>query len=279
MENNIYILIILYNPNQTQIDRIKELATHHKLIVIDNSDDNKNDIFNDSEHILYIPLLSNKGIATAQNIGIAKAKELKAEYVIFFDQDSNIPEDYTSCMLKEYLCLKEQNKNIATLGPVVINEVEGIEYKAYDVSNRFYKVDSIISSGSIVELSILDQVGVMEDALFIDLVDLEWCWRAKSFGLDTYITTSVKLPHSIGNACVKFMGVSLLQSKPFRYFYQYRNIMFMMRRNYVPTKWKIKISIKMFMNLIYQIFKFNCYAEKRMVLSNMMNGLKASFEK
>ncbi|MGZ1404114.1 glycosyltransferase, partial [Lactobacillus delbrueckii subsp. bulgaricus] len=56
-----------------------------RIILVDNSNDNNEKMFNDLEGIEYIPLMGNEGIARAINIGIEKSDE---KYVLTMDQDS-----------------------------------------------------------------------------------------------------------------------------------------------------------------------------------------------
>ena len=79
--------------------------------------------------ISYIPLNQNYGIAYAQNVGIETAKELKCNYVIFFDQDSKIEKKYPLAILNEYIKLETKIDNFPILGPSIINETPNKKYK------------------------------------------------------------------------------------------------------------------------------------------------------
>lgn len=46
---------------------------------------------------------------------------------------------------------------------------------------HYYKMHSIISSYSLVPLRNFLIVGNMDERLFIDFVDDDWCWRASAF--------------------------------------------------------------------------------------------------
>lgn len=52
------------------------------IIMVDNTPNRELTLTGRS--IYYIPLKENKGIATAQNVGICKAQELGCTYVLFF---------------------------------------------------------------------------------------------------------------------------------------------------------------------------------------------------
>lgn len=69
----------------------------HTSIIVDNS--TQSNLEYDSENILVLALNENVGIAAAQNIGIQKAIELGADYIILSDQDTVYPSNYVAAML------------------------------------------------------------------------------------------------------------------------------------------------------------------------------------
>ncbi|MBT8943668.1 hypothetical protein BTI12_09060, partial [Lactobacillus delbrueckii subsp. bulgaricus] len=74
------------NPDSDVVENIKKYnGLVGRIILVDNSNDNNEKMFNDLEGIEYIPLMGNEGIARAINIGIEKSDE---KYVLTMDQDS-----------------------------------------------------------------------------------------------------------------------------------------------------------------------------------------------
>ena len=217
------------------------ITVPNATIIVDNS----KSALNITPDSLYIPLRENKGIATAQNIGIRNAKEKGYKYIVFSDQDSVIQYDFLLSLLNEYHKIKEIDKTLGVLGPMIVDEKSDLVYKNHlEMSSRFGKVSHIISSGSIVETSIFETVGYFEDDLFIDLVDYEWCWRLRQYNRNVYMTRNVSLNHSIGNNYFKWLGIYFNISSPIRYYYQYRNSIWMLGRPYVPRSWKWKTIIR-----------------------------------
>ena len=111
----------------------------------------------------------------------------------------------------------------------------------------------------------------MDDALFIDYVDFEYCWRAAHKGLISGITTAVNLPHKVGNNDLHFPhGYRVIISAPFRYYYQYRNHLWLCRRGYVPMQWKINTGIKQFLRIFYFPFMVKGWQN---IEKNMFKGI------
>ena len=117
MRESVAIVVVLYKA---------ELSLFHKdllkngnitLIVVDNTPGRDLDLR--ADRLVYIPLGDNLGIATAQNEGIGQARESGCDYVIFFDQDSVIPEGYANRMVEEYKRINGLVPNLFLLGPTV----------------------------------------------------------------------------------------------------------------------------------------------------------------
>lgn len=265
-DEELCIVVIFFNPTQNQITQFEHLAEHISVIAVDNS---KTSIT--TNNLIYLPQFQNRGIATAQNIGVWHAKEKRYNYIVFFDQDSKIGTDYVYQILQEFLYLKSSDNRIATLGPVVKEESTSKEYKSLlSVKVPYSRVMSIISSGSITETSVFDTVGFFEDALFIDLVDCEWCWRAVNRGYHVYQTRNVELFHTVGKQCIKILGFYFGVSSSFRYFYSCRNLLWLCRRNYVPTRFKVKSLIRLIVELVVIPF---ISEEGLLCTKNMLKGI------
>ena len=88
-------VVIAFNPKKPEISSlVNSLASQVAfVIVVDNSEvlaeESIIDGIDDSK-ITWVSLGKNRGIAHAQNLGVNKAKQLGAEFVCFFDQDSEV---------------------------------------------------------------------------------------------------------------------------------------------------------------------------------------------
>jgi len=243
----IYSIIVLFNP---QKDILKQSIVNIKsdvdrILLVDNSPiPQKLDDLLEDESIEYYYNGNLNGIAGAQNIGIKKFRESTYDYLLILDQDSIPFPDMVNELYKNNLLLESNNTKVACIGP---SEKEGLTNKL-----NILKVSDIKSSGAFFTKKIFDVVGLMEEDLFIDAVDSEWCWRAKKNGYDSFIVESAKMVHQYGEGNKSILGISVAITAPFRTYYQYRNYLFMLIRGYVPLSWKVKNGFK-------YIFKFFLY--------------------
>ena len=174
MRESVAIVVVLYKAEMSVYhERLleDEMVT---LVVVDNTPDR--DLALKKDRLIYVPLQRNMGIATAQNEGIRQAECLGCDYIIFFDQDSKIPERYSEGIIEEYKRIEQLIPNLFLLGPTIINGRTEEEYKSTihkDIwmTEDFIRRREIISSGSCVSLRKIEEVGLNDDSLFIDYVD------------------------------------------------------------------------------------------------------------
>lgn len=256
MTIKVSVIIILYNsiPQLSQYLHLQSWNSYLNLIFVDNTPER--DLSLRGDNIFYIPLFANKGIAYAQNIGVHKAISLESEFVIFFDQDSVIEPKYIDNIVQEYIRVESEINNLFLLGPTVIYEKTEEEYKSvmhkYKQAIEGFEIRrEIISSGSCTRLKKIQKIGLLDEKLFIDHVDTEWCWRANMLGYKSGITKKIILRHNIGQRIIKIGAYMIIISAPHRYYYQCRNYLWLCRENYTPIQWKINNGIKIFLRLFY----------------------------
>lgn len=248
---DICAVIVAYNPNLQELnDNLSSLRNQigHRIIV-DNSDGNElgGYLTRLREPITYIPLGKNAGIGKAQNIGLEWAFTNGFDAAILFDQDSLVLDSFVSNLASAYEKLILNDIDVATIGPLIINRDKNSAYvplvkkgRKLANSNCIEKTE-IISSGALIHRKTFEKVGGMSEELFIDSVDFEWCWRAKSRGYRIFVCNDAILEHKVGETDFNFLGLfSLPVSSPLRQYYQFRNFILLLFLPYVPSYWKIR---------------------------------------
>lgn len=269
MENSLFLIIVFYNPTSVQISNADRLGRLYNTIVVDNS----STAITGSHSFYYVPLLINKGIAAAQNVGVNYASEKGATHFIFFDQDSEIKPEYPQRLQQSFIKQRELNPKLAMMGPVFMDT--RTQTPSIPPSNNKYILSrELISSGMITSSDVIEKIGQLEEGLFIDYVDFEWCWRAISFGYDCLIDQDLVIEHSVGYNFLKICGLKFYLSSPVRYYYQYRNFLVLLRRNYVPRVWKFKQVVRKLIDIfIVPILAKETWATYKF----MFRGLKDGF--
>ena len=268
------VIIVLYNPDTNDIDNVRRIAQYNVGFVVDNS----LIPFMDGETIGNMSYICNKaniGIAKAQNVALREILKGDYEYVVFLDQDTRVAVDYPSQIAMEFSRI--DNGRLAVLGPQVVNAVTGGQYASaihkYEISeNGFSLRKHIISSGSCMSINALKDVGLMWGELFIDYVDFEWCWRAASKGYQCGVTSHLQISHHVGQRELSIGKYKVIISAQQRYFYQYRNFIWLIQKKYVPLQWKCATCVKFLLRLVYFPILVNGGLK---YWNNMIKGLEA----
>lgn len=269
------VVIVVFHPNALELqNKLKHLGADVIIAVVDNTPVKEISIA--QSNVTYIPLHENTGIANAQNQGIGSLMERGCSHIVFFDQDSDFTEDFVRSMVSEYIRISAIRPNLFLLGPRVLNKTSGEQYCSVVHTEAaadcgFVLKREIISSGSCVSVDRLREVGKMDASLFIDYVDFEHCWRANDKGFVCGVTDNVVLPHKVGSRELRFpRGYRVIISAPFRYYYQYRNWLWLCRRSYVPRQWKLNTGVKFMARILYFPFAVNGW---RVIEKNIFKGI------
>ncbi len=81
-------------------------------------------------------------------------------------------------------------------------------------------------------------VGEMDEELFIDNVDLDWCFRASDRDLELRGVADARMDHRIGDRRSGVLGVAqVAHHPPARLYFIMRNRVALYRRSHTPLAW------------------------------------------
>ncbi len=239
-EKLICAIIVTYNGVQfisNTVDQLKK-SVEHIVIVDNNSTDGTRDILNsiNSPGIKVIYNDNNYGISYALNKGVGYAKENGFTWVLTMDQDSIINNSMIDEMITVYNRLSEFDKRkVACLAPKVL-----FENKLNPQANekRYCEKTVVITSGNLVKVSAIMDIGGYEEKLFIDSVDFDFCLRLKEKGYKVIECNYALMYHSLGEKVRKdFYGlqVSIHLHSLQRKYYISRNHIFINKKYFISN--------------------------------------------
>ena len=202
-------VIVTYNPDLTEVKTLIERIVDHvgAILIVDNGSKNVDDLR--SLPATLAELGENRGVATAQNIGIEMALRNHA-FVLLFDHDSLPAPDMVPKLREAYDALTQQGIRVAAVGANYIERNFG-RLQESERRTGWVKKKAIISSGTLFSAEALRDVGPMLDDLFIDHIDEEWCMRATHKWLEhnsrvetqrcwkIYMVRDALMGHSLGS--------------------------------------------------------------------------------
>lgn len=196
---------------------------------------------------------TNVGLARAQNLGIDWARRYGFGYVLLLDQDSLPGEGMVEALLHALGTVGAAGP-VAAVGPRFRDLRDNREAPFVRLGCPFNRklrcapgqstveCDFLISSGALLPMAVLEAIGAMDAGLFIDNVDLEWSFRARSKGYTLHGVCSAAMHHRLGDAR-KSLPLGLGQVTvhgPARLYYMMRNRVRLYRMRHTPGVWVVQ---------------------------------------
>ncbi|OAI07107.1 hypothetical protein A1332_09535 [Methylomonas methanica] len=258
-------VVVSYNPDVTGFEALLEalLPQVAYIFVVDNASSADMLRIMDRWANLNVELSQlpeNIGIAAAQNVGIEKAINFGADFVLLSDQDS-IP--YPTMVSGLVFALTSAKTDaialpVAAVGPAIVDkrtnktsfflvERRGIPRRwspqvGSDELPARIDVGFLIASGTLISTDVIKRIGGMRSSYFIDHVDTEWCFRARAMGYRLLGVPSSRLTHQLGDEVkrVWFFGYrQVMYHSPLRDYYMFRNTLFMLRDTPMSCVWRL----------------------------------------
>jgi len=256
-------VVVLYHPDQLLLGRLLKSIYEEvdAVFAVDNTPGSSTErppfIGEDFGPDSYIPLGDNMGIAAAQNVGIRKCLSEGYSHVLLLDQDSCPDPNMVHELLAAEAAMLKSNLNVAAVGPLFIDEKNGTASKAIrhgwlhvrkipiDKSAAHpVEADYLISSGSLIRLSKIKELGLMREELFIDWVDIEWGLRALRANSKCYIVPSAVMRHSIGDDFVRVLAKDINLHNDIRNYYIVRNATYLLHLKSMGWRWRSVTFVK-----------------------------------
>lgn len=233
---------------------------------------------------------SNRGIAAAQNVGIAWARDREAAFVLLSDQDSIPAVDMVARLLDGFSRAVGDGVPVAAVGPVTVDERNDgavLLFSEQRWGPRRATVPSqdgalipaafLIASGCLISAAALDAVGVMNEPWFIDHIDLEWGLRARRAGYALYGVTGAHLQHELGDRTQRIPGRSrdVHIHSPVRNYYMARNTVLLIRSGLMVTRWRWGYAAWITKYTVFYVLSMRPRATRARLLSRgLIDGLR-----
>ena len=265
-------VVVTYNPPAGLVARLRTvLAQTERVVVVDNGSSLPPDLgdldANDAARVELVALGCNLGLAAALNRGIEQVRALGATQALLLDHDSQ-PEP--GLVTRLHRAMLDHPRQVAVAAPRIAYAHPDIRcrWPSSRPGQRWWfrfayatemphpqPVDLVIGSGMLLDIDAWERVGRFDESLFIDLVDTEFCLRARSLGYDVLAVPHATLSHVLGDVEQRhLLGVPVYPThhSAIRHYYLSRNRIILTRRYgwrypnwlYYETMSAIKLTIK-----------------------------------
>jgi rhamnosyltransferase len=198
-------VIVTRDPDAGLFSRMEKVRTQvHRAVLVDNgSEDLCVSRLSEVATSLKVHLIvnsANQGVARGLNQGARYAKEQHYRWILTLDQDTSVDADMVDSLIAVYHQIPDKTR-LAVIGSNYTNSINGrLAVANPDGSHSWGKeVKAVITSGSLISLNALYEVGGFRDEFFIDCVDSEYCLRARSKGFRIALSSRPLMQHRIGD--------------------------------------------------------------------------------
>jgi GT2 family glycosyltransferase len=242
-----FVSIITVNFNQVPVTRdflksIRQITyPNYEVIVVDNASQQPgfDALMDEFEGVNFIQSPENLGFAGGNNLGTQLAQ---GEYLLYINNDTEVDPGFLEPLVK---CM-QQNPQIGISSPKIkfFHHPDTIQYaggndlnpytgrgrftgyhqRDHDRFNQTQPTRLIHGAAMLVSRSMMQQVGQMEEMYFLYYEELDWGERAKRAGYLLYYVADSVVYHKA--------SVTTGKNSPLKVYYQTRNRLLFMRRNF-----------------------------------------------
>ena len=214
-------VIISYNCESIIIDNVNSLLGQvAEVLIIDNgSNEHAKKILKMLESKSNCSIIyshHNEGISKQLNNAIRILSEKGYRLILTMDQDTVLEKNCVYHMIN----ILNQDRNVVSVGPKRRKKKQSKEY--------YYK-DYLITSGNLVKIDILKEIGGFDEKLFIDMVDIDISLAIRQSGYRLAISNKAGMRHKVGEKEIRKWGkieYTYLSHSPNRFYSIYHNLIY-----------------------------------------------------
>jgi rhamnosyltransferase len=270
-------VIITFNPDgDFGINLAAASRQLDKIVIVDNGSEGSSlhrikECISQHSNIILIENNTNLGIAKALNIGCSYLLERENLFALMLDQDSLVTDGMVECLYKTIsqlnscavaspkIVAKDSDNNLGIIPSRYMTPSSGLFYKKSIIKSEPLKVLFNITSGSLVDLTIWNQIGQFQEDYFIEGVDNEYGLRANSLGYSIMIVHNASLVQQYGEQQIKkLFGRNFFPTfhSPLRHYYVSRNRIMIWKKYYKIYPYYLTWDLLSFLNTLFLIIVF-----------------------
>ncbi len=273
--SDIAAVVVIYKPNikelHINIDALSRQVQNIYLVINDEEDfEFDNTILRCALHKIYLG--ENLGLGYALNLACKMCQLDGYSLLLTLDQDTFIESNTVSTLLE----IINSNNNIGIVGSDY-----GLSKKR---KGKYSSCNWVITSGCLSVVRYINLCGGYEEKLFIDCIDMDIGLKLKLRGFDVIRCNEQLIRHHLGEIKnVKVFGkvISLVEHQPIRYYYSYRNQIYIFKTYWLHYA---VMMLKMIGVNIVHIVKRLVFDKERMhivkyIWMGIVDGMKGKYGK
>ena len=218
------VILVNYNGKKYNTACIASLCAAHdigemKIIVVDNASQDSSvellrEQYGGEERVELIALDDNYGFSYANNVGIRRAEEWGADYVLLLNNDTEIEPDmlkrlgecaqrHPDSMIVPKIYYSDDRKRLWSAGgsvSPVIRKVRHIGLNETDAGQYEQEADIGFATGCclFIPMAVIRRAGVLDERFFLYYEDTEYSFRLQKLGIHIYYCPRAVMYHKVG---------------------------------------------------------------------------------
>jgi rhamnosyltransferase len=224
---NTCAVIVTYFPDDGIISRLKRIQDQLPMMIIVDNASSKHcmlalENFASSNTVTLLRNDKNEGIGKALNQAASYAEDRGFLWIVTFDQDTIANADLFETLATIYTSSDYQ---VPLIGSNYWNTSKNKQFlECRPQTNKDYlERRTIITSGTLLRLNLIESIGNFREDYFIDSIDHEYCLRARAHGFKVIISCKTLMSHAIGSEGSHWMHLLAFDHPPIRKYYMFRN--------------------------------------------------------
>ena len=248
--SKVYIIILNWNGKEDTIECLESLKhitySNYEILLVDNgSTDGSVECLRERyPRLEIIETGVNLGFAEGNNVGMRRAMNEGAEYVLLLNNDTVVDSEF----LGELVKVAESDPKIGFAGPKVyyydydgrkdvlnfaggkLNMWKGLSYHigVNEIDNGQYneikKVDYAEGSCLFVSKEVINKIGLLDPIYFTYWEENDWCVRGKNAGYRSFFVPKAKIWHKIGASNVSQKNIYYMTRNKFWFMRKYATL-------------------------------------------------------
>lgn len=244
------IIILNWNGKEDTIECLESLKDvtypNYEILLVDNgSIDGSVECFKDKyPEIDIIENSENLGFAEGNNVGIRRATDKGADYVLMLNNDTVVDPEF----LGELVKVTEEDERIGAIGPDIrlYDNPSKPQIKKYGRIHTISDVDTLSGACLLLKIKVLLKIGLLHAIYFCYDEDREINERLKKNGYRVvYVPTNSKVYHKLGSTSNKISNLQI--------YYMTRNRFLTVRKHKLNIDGILFLIKETFMDFIIQI--------------------------
>lgn len=290
------VVTVTYNPDIEILgSQLSQLPARAAKVVVDNASTPElraelRRLLSDRDDVWLLENSENVGLARALNQGAAYAQRVSpaCRYLLLLDQDTEPGPGGAESLLDAFRQLRTEDARLGCVGPRLIDENTGLEHGFHQIAGwrwvrRFplaptpLSVANVNGSGILMEITLFNELGGLNESFFIDHVDTDWSFRVRASGHSLYGIPGVRFTHRMGVTGIRYwlLGWRVWPYRsPGRHYYLFRNTARLLGRADVPWVWKLWAPVKLLVTFVAHLaFDSARWAQAGKMISGFRAGI------